>query len=244
MSNEVIAYYRDAFDEESRLTVDPDAAETLELARSKEIIVRHLSRPPATVLDVGGGPGVYAQWLTAGGYEVHLVDRHVEQALDTGRGSIERIASATVGDARAPDREDSSCDAVLLMGPIYHLTEPEDRLEALSEARRVLRPGGRLLFVTAINRLVYLLHGLVNGLLDDPEFVKIVQRGLTTGVHHNHVDDRRYFTTAYMHAPVGLEGEIVEAGFSVVETVALQGPQAGSLVTLRRAGPTLKRGRR
>ena len=96
MSSEVIAYYRDAFDEESRLTVDPDAAETLELARSKEIIVRHLSRPPATVLDVGGGPGVYAQWLTARGYEVHLVETVALQGPQAGSLVTLRRAGPTL----------------------------------------------------------------------------------------------------------------------------------------------------
>jgi hypothetical protein len=39
-----------------------------------------------------------------------------------------RLASARVGDARQLDEPDGSADAVLLMGPLYHLTEREDRL--------------------------------------------------------------------------------------------------------------------
>ena len=55
----------------------------LEFARTCEVIERYLPPAPAVVLDVGGGPGVYACWLARRGYEVHLVDAvplHVEQA--------------------------------------------------------------------------------------------------------------------------------------------------------------------
>src|SRR5207247_3857740 len=46
----------------------------IEFARTKELLDRHLPPAPATVLDVGGGPGVYAEWLAERGYRVHLVD--------------------------------------------------------------------------------------------------------------------------------------------------------------------------
>ena len=63
----------------------------LERVRTQELLARHLPPPPAVILDVGGGPGVYARWLASQGYEVHLVDPvplHVEQAVsDTELGS-------------------------------------------------------------------------------------------------------------------------------------------------------------
>src|SRR5215470_10763489 len=57
----------------------------LELARTQEIILRHLPPPPCAVLDVGGGPGAYACWLAARGYRVTLIDAsplHVKQASE------------------------------------------------------------------------------------------------------------------------------------------------------------------
>jgi 2-polyprenyl-3-methyl-5-hydroxy-6-metoxy-1,4-benzoquinol methylase len=56
----------------------------LEFARTFSILERYLRPPPAVVLDVGGGSGIYAIPLTRQGYQVHLVDAvvlHVEQAL-------------------------------------------------------------------------------------------------------------------------------------------------------------------
>ena len=76
----------------------------IELARTQEIILRHLPPPPGTILDVGGGPGVYAAWLAARGYSVHLVDAmplHVEQARQaSARQPDTPVASLRVGDAR------------------------------------------------------------------------------------------------------------------------------------------------
>src|SRR6476469_6104376 len=55
----------------------------LEWVRTLELLERHLPAPPASVLDVGGGPGVYAGWLAGRGYAVRLIDpiaRHVTEA--------------------------------------------------------------------------------------------------------------------------------------------------------------------
>jgi SAM-dependent methyltransferase len=92
----------------------------LEFLRTQELLRRHLPAAPAAVLDVGGGPGVHARWLVSDGYAVHLVDlveRHLQQAL------VSSGCTAELGDARALEAENGSYDAVLLLGPLYHLTE-------------------------------------------------------------------------------------------------------------------------
>src|SRR5439155_7922338 len=111
----------------------------IEFARTRELLQRFLPPPPARVLDVGGGPGRYATWLAESGYGVHPVDPvplHVEQATATAR-SLPNPFTVTAGDARRLDGEDGAFDAVLLLGPLYHLTERADRLPALDESRRV-----------------------------------------------------------------------------------------------------------
>src|SRR5205823_5178670 len=126
----------------------------LELVRTQELLTRWLPAPPAVVLDVGGGSGVYACWLAAQGYAVHLIDPaplHVEQALQaSAQQPGSPLAGARVGDARRLDCKEERADATLLLGPLYHLTERDDRLQALREAKRVLRPGG-LLFAVGIS---------------------------------------------------------------------------------------------
>lgn len=60
------------------------------------------------------------------------------------------LASATELDCQETGR----LDAVLLLGPLYHLCSIEQRQRAVEEASRVLKPDG-LLFAAGINRLVY-----------------------------------------------------------------------------------------
>src|SRR5436190_432260 len=94
----------------------------------QELLERYLPPAPAVILDVGGGPGVYAYWLARRGYTVHLIDAvplHVEEArLASSQQPDQPLASSAVGDARQLDWLDESVDAVLLLGPLYHLTEP------------------------------------------------------------------------------------------------------------------------
>lgn len=148
----IVSHYDEKYEERGRLT--RRAAGILEFSRSKALIRRHLLPPPKVVADVGGGPGAYAAWLAREGYEVHLVDpvplhlRQAEEASDDQPATP--IAGGSQGDARALSQIDDSCDALLMMGPMYHLTERADRLLALREARRVLRPDG-LIFVSAVN---------------------------------------------------------------------------------------------
>ena len=86
------------------------------------------------------------------------------------------------GDARSLSWADESVDLFLLMGPLYHLIIREDRLTALSEARRVLKNGG-ILIVTGVNRFASLVDGLMNGYIDDPDFMTILYRDLSDGRH-------------------------------------------------------------
>ena len=198
----------------------------IELARTQEIILRHLSPPPGTVLDVGGGSGVYACWLASLGYRVHLIDAmplHVEQAeAASARQPEAPLASCRLGDARRLDEPNASAEAVLLLGPLYHLTERAERIQALREAVRVLKPGG-LLVAAAVGRFASLLDGIVDNLLADPDYAAIVARDLRDGQHRN-ATERNYFTTAFFHRPRELEDEVREAGFERVEILGLEGP--------------------
>jgi SAM-dependent methyltransferase len=198
----------------------------IELARTQEIILRHLPAPPGTILDVGGGPGVYACWLASLGYRVHLVDAvplHVEQAAAaSARQPGALLASCRLGDARRLEQAGGSADAVLLLGPLYHLTERSERILALRESYRVLKPGG-LLVAAAVGRFASLFSGVAENLLADPDFAAIVARDLVDGQHRNPTD-HDYFTTAYFHLPRELESEVKEAGFAQVELLGVEGP--------------------
>jgi ubiquinone/menaquinone biosynthesis C-methylase UbiE len=188
----------------------------------KELIQGRISEGPLDVLDVGGGPGVYAAWLAELGHRVHVVDPislHVEQARAAHGG-----VTAEVGDARRLTQADDSVDVVLLLGPLYHLADPDDRLAALREARRVLRPEG-LLFAAAISRFAALLDLLLRAdALHEPGVLTVVESALETGVFRG--ADAGLFTTAYFHRQRDLHAEVGEAGFAQCEVVHVEGPSA------------------
>jgi SAM-dependent methyltransferase len=224
-ADEILGYYA-LGSEQGRLDVDYFP---LERARTQELVLRHIAPPPGVILDVGGAAGAYSFWLAQEGYEVHLVDPvplHVEQARTASNTrATGRLASARIADARALPFADASADAVLLLGPLYHLTAGEDRMSALREALRALRPGG-FVFAAAISRFAPLIDGLRGSLFDDPAFARIVERDLRDGQHKNDTGNPRYFTTAYFHHPAELALEAEAAGFGLVDVFAIEGPGA------------------
>jgi ubiquinone/menaquinone biosynthesis C-methylase UbiE len=220
--DEVVTFYARGL-ERDRLSGGQGA---LEFARTRTLLERYLPEPPAVVADVGGGPGRYAVWLAERGYRVHLIDPvplHVEQARAAAGGRPGAVlASAEVGDARALRLPDASADAVLLLGPLYHLPERADRLQALVEARRVCRRGG-VVIAAAISRFASTLDGLRAGYLEDPSFAAVAAGDLRDGRHRNPTGDPAYFTTAYFHRPEDLAAECAAAGLSHEATLAVEG---------------------
>ncbi|MFL5565246.1 MAG: class I SAM-dependent methyltransferase [Gemmatimonadaceae bacterium] len=216
------AYY-DQSPEESRLELGPFQ---LEEVRTRELILRHAPEPPAVVLDVGGAAGAYAFWLAERGYDLRLFDaspRLVDVARRRNADAVVKLAECSVADARALPNADESAAMVLLLGPLYHLVDEQDRKAALSEAMRVLRPGG-VLIAAAIARSASALDGLSREMLRDPEFARIVDRDLVDGHHLNPTKRPDYFTTAYFHWPEDLRREVSDAGFEVVALYGIEGP--------------------
>jgi ubiquinone/menaquinone biosynthesis C-methylase UbiE len=219
---DALSDYYDKVDEQGRLAIGPGP---LELARTKEILTRFLPSPPAVVGDVGGGAGIHALWLARKGYFVHLVDpvaKHIEQA---NRASMSQsgypLASSAVGDARKLYWEDNFVDALLLFGPLYHLTSREDRITALQEASRVTRNKG-LIFVSFISRFASLMDGIFRNFLDDPAFVPIVQRDLQDGQHRNPTGKPEYFTSTFFHHPDDIRTEIEDSGLELEKLLGIE----------------------
>ena len=197
----------------------------LELRRTQDLLARYLPPPPARVVDIGGGPGRYASWLAGRGYQVDLLDivpLHIEQARARFQ-SDGTVATAELGDARSLPFESESRAAALLMGPLYHLQQKSERLQALREAWRVLQPGG-VLAAIAISRFASLIDGFVKGYINDPAFVAVVEQDLESGCHHNPTTQPMYFTNAYFHHPNELMEEVQSAGFSITALNGIEGP--------------------
>lgn len=200
-----------------------DGRGDLEFTRTTEIMTRRLPATPAVIADIGGGPGRYALWLASLGYQVEhrdLMPLHVEQ-LTADAAGMPGIRTA-VGDARDLDMPDASADAVLLLGPLYHLTDRAERVQALRECARIVRPGGPV-FAAAISRWavridgtlrerLYLKYPATAGLIDE-----IDRTGMLPPLEEGAF-------TSFCHQPRELREEIEEAGLEVVDLVSVEGP--------------------
>ena len=190
----------------------------LEYWRTQDVLRRLLPTGSQSILDVGGGSGIHAAWLAEDGHRVELIDPvplHVEQAA--GLPDV----TARLGDARALPVEDGSVDAVLMLGPLYHLTERRDRVRALVEACRVVRPGG-MVVAASINRFAGVHGTLSDGLYFDPE-----HRARQDAVAHDGRNDPRHaaalFTTSYFHDPAEVPEEFSDAGLEATGQYGLEG---------------------
>jgi SAM-dependent methyltransferase len=219
MPAEIAEHYR-SIDEDARIT---GGFGRLELVRTQEIVRRHLPGAPLRLVDIGGATGAHASWLAADGHKVDLFDIVPEHVESAGRLAARGLdVTARLGDARSLPVPDSAFDAALLFGPLYHLTDRDDRVTALREAARAVRPGG-VVFAAAVSRFASLFDGLARGFLFEPGFPEIVRDDLATGQHRNPTNHPRWFTTAFFHHPDELRQECLTAGLDVVEVVGVEG---------------------
>jgi 2-polyprenyl-3-methyl-5-hydroxy-6-metoxy-1,4-benzoquinol methylase len=216
LEHEIKSYYEQGGERER---LKSNARGRFEFTRMQELLRRVLPGDGLDVLDVGGATGVHSEWLAADGHKVTLVDPVASQvAVAAELPGVE----AKVGDARELPCEDASFDAVLLMGPLYHLTRREHRLRALREARRAARPGGVIAAAT-INRtsgwsdwLMWHAEG-VGKSISSAESLRVLREG------ELRYFERDIFTTAYLHHPGEIADEFAEAGMEGPEQYAVQG---------------------
>ena len=204
----------------------------VEFHRTKEILLRYIDKGKV-VYDIGGGIGMYAAWLAKKGNEVHLIEL-AENAVDYAKTNMMQDCHfiAETGNALQVNRSDESADVVLLMGPLYHLRDREERLQALREAFRVLKKGG-LLVAAGISKFSSMTWALsVYGekknenlveFLDDPVFFNMIKSEMTIGDHIRPKEYPKFIAEAYFTTSEEMKLEIAEAGFEVEKAIAVEG---------------------
>lgn len=181
---------------------------------------RTLPAAPAVVADIGGGPGRYTDWLVEAGHRVvhrDVVDGHVHDVRTRHAGRVD----SAVGDARSLDLPDASVDVVLLLGPLYHLVDEADRVQALREAARVVCPGGTV-HAAAISRWLPRLDGMLTKRIRllYPSMSEVVDEVERTG-HLAPVIEGGF--TGFVHRPDDLAAEVEAAGLALESLVSLEG---------------------
>ena len=210
----------------------------LEFERTKEILLERLPKPPAVIYDIGGAYGEYAWWLASLGYEVSLFDLSETNIAMSADLAAEypgvSLKDAMVCDARSIPRPSGSADAILLMGPLYSITEYEERILALRESHRLLKDGG-LLFSAALTPYSVFVSRLAvyhaddtpkRRELDDPRVLAMIERALHDGCYIN--PDKKIANgigSSHLHTAKALREELATGGF---DTLAVHGVMGGA----------------
>ncbi|WP_053367934.1 class I SAM-dependent methyltransferase [Bacillus sp. FJAT-27245] len=223
--SKIIQYYSQ-FDEWGRLDREP-----IEFQVNWHYMKKYLPNT-GHILDNGAGPGKYAIELAKDGYKVTLTDltpRLVEMAEEKARhfGLEEQFNGFFTADARSlANLGDEQFDASLMLGPLYHLQEEEDRIKAVNELNRVTKKSG-LVFVAFMPRIRHILTSLLNPENWKPnDNINSILEFSRTG-RFNHADDGR-FTGAYYYNIEEIVPFMEQHGF---ETVELIGSNAGAILT-------------
>lgn len=220
INQKIEAFYNDVSEEERLNT----GLGKLEFARNKELIKKFIPSDKSTIIDVGGGTGKYSEWLAQKGHKVTLVDpvsKHIQQAQNRATQS-QHPFTVQLGEARDLNLPDEMADLIILHGPLYHLQEKSDRIKAIKESKRVLKPGGMLLGF-AINYTASLFVGLMQGFIHNEHFFEMCKEELTTGLHHPPENIPGLFTEAYYHKPEELKEEFQEADVEYINIFAVEG---------------------
>ena len=210
----------------------------LEFERTKEILLEKLPKPPAVIYDIGGAYGEYSWWLASLGYTVHLFDLSETHIAMSAELAAEypgtKLASAVVCDARSVPMPEKSADAVLLMGPLYSITEYEERILAIKESCRLLKDNG-LLFSAALTPYSVLVSRLdvyrvddtkKRRELEDPAVIAIIERALEDGCYEN--PEKRIASglgSSHLHTAKALREELLRGGF---DTDSVHGVMGGA----------------
>lgn len=198
-----------------------------EYAITLKALMHWLPAPTASIIDIGGGPGRYAIDLARLGYSVTLVDVSSE-CLNLAKKKAEKaqvsLAACVHGDAiELNEFKSESFDAVLLLGPLYHLIKRSERDQALREAVRVLRKSGRLFaaFITRFAPFRFVAIGDPAWLLGHEEYAKQL---LETGVHDKPPET---FTNAYYVQPEEVIPFMEQHGLKTLSLIGCEGVIAG-----------------
>lgn len=221
----IINYYSQ-FDEWGRLDREP-----IEFQVNWHYIKKYMPNT-GCVLDNGAGPGKYSIELAKDGYKVTLTDltpKLVELAKYKAKefdleGQFDGFYAA---DARELNMiRDEQFDASLMLGPMYHLQEENDRILAVKELNRVTKKNG-LVFVAFMPRIRHILTSLLSPENWKPNDNMDTINHFSQSGCFNHADEGR-FTGAYYFNIEDINPFMEAQGFECLDLI---GSNVGAILT-------------
>ena len=224
MQNEVQTFYDQYAEKEWARFEDPLGI--LEFSTGRHLISKYLKGSGA-VCDIGAGSGRYCEFLARLGYEATFVDLSPELVAIARKNLSERgieISDFVCGSATDLSMfDDAQFDQALLMGPMYHLVEKEERQSALSELRRIIKPGG-MAVVTYFGSYGMLRLGIAD-LANRFQNIAELERFLHPASFSS--TELVGFTASHFSTPDVIATELKDAGLSVVSYASAQGFAGG-----------------
>ncbi len=182
MAKEVIEDIRKYY--ESQNEIDRWQSQQLEFEMTRRFFDRNL-KPGSSILELGAGAGFYTTYLAQQGHQVtaiELSDKLSQTSIEVSEkvGLTEKIEHI-VGDAREVTAlVDSQFDAILVMGPFYHLQNSKERSQLLGDCKGLLKPNGQIYssFLTRIGLVSYMLYKYPNWIVNNhKDAVSVWQKG-------------------------------------------------------------------
>ena len=159
--NYVEEFYN-ARDEDGRLTSKHGSVEYLTTMKYIRESIAGVDDP--AILEVGAGTGRYSVTLAKEGYRVTAVElvAHNLDILKSKLDGSERITPVLGNALDLSFLADGAFDLTMLLGPMYHLYTEADKLQALREAVRVTKPGGRILVAYCMNEATVIQYAFAD----------------------------------------------------------------------------------
>ena len=159
MNEKNLIEYYNKFNEDKRLDTRHGIVEFTTITKYIDEYLKEMDNPK--VIDIGAGTGKYSDYIEKLGYDVTAIElvKHNLSSIKERNKNIKAYQGNAIDLSRF---ENNTFDLVLLFGPLYHLINEEDKLKALSEAKRVVKPTGIIMAQYCLKDFAIIKHGFMD----------------------------------------------------------------------------------
>ena len=176
MNEDNLVKYYNKFNEDKRLNSRHGQVEFITTIKYINEFINN--RKDIKILDIGAGTGRYSIYFANKGFDVTAVElvKHNIRVIEEKNKSIKTILGNATNLSML---KDDSFDITLLFGPLYHLISEEDKIKALSEAKRVTKKDGIIMCCYIMNEYAIIKYGFIEN-----NIVKCINENLVDSKFH------------------------------------------------------------